>query len=97
MLELASVVAAPGGLRQIDEGSLEGPDPGDEVKLSCAADLGRRRRLLDAVGESLECRKRLGDRAGDVDPLGLFEGREQLGTSIRTVGRSRFHSPVASC
>jgi hypothetical protein len=74
-----SVVAAPGGLRQVDEGSLKGPDPGDEVELSCAADLGRRRRLLDAVGESLESRKRLGDRAGEVDPLGLFERRQQLG------------------
>ena len=98
MLELASVVAAPGGFRQVDEGALETPDSRDEVELSCAADRSRRRRLVDAVGESLEARKRLGDRARDVDRLGLFESRQQLGSLYPDGwGGARFDSPAASC
>ena len=79
VLELASVVAAPGGFREVDEGALEASNSGDEVELGGAADRSRQRRLFHAVGEGLESRKRLGDRAGDVDPLGPLERRQQPG------------------
>ena len=90
MLELASVVAAPGGFRKVDEGVLESPDSGDELELSRAAGSARRRRLFHAVGESLEFRKGLGDRAGDLGSLGLLERREQLGDPDPDGGEEAF-------
>src|SRR5205085_9128386 len=90
MLELASVVAAPGGFRKVDEGALESPDSGDELELSRAAGSVRRRRLFHAVGESLEFRKGLGDRAGDLGSLGLLERREQLGDPDPDGGKEAF-------
>ena len=79
VLELPAVAAAPCRLREVDQGTLEALDSGDEVELGGAAGPARQRRLLDAVGESLETRKRLGDRARNVDPFGPLEGRQQLG------------------